>query len=201
MAQHGAMSPALMGDAGVGTETADRDHQFCHVPKKCVTDEWKRTRTNRETFLKRYKDHDFQIISAYNYKGGIGKTTMTFGTAWALANKGKRVLVVDGDPQRNLTQFAMGRTVRCLADGDYDKYFRQGDTGAQYTGRWNLFLALASVYQETGIELVPAQLTQVPLNQHAHVDGQLFLLPGEVVADWDLCVFGHVCSHVVSFLS
>lgn len=43
------------------------------------------------------------IISFINYKGGVGKTTLTANVAAELAFKGKRVLVVDLDPQTNLT--------------------------------------------------------------------------------------------------
>lgn len=43
------------------------------------------------------------IISFINYKGGVGKTTLTANVAAELAFRGKRVLVVDLDPQTNLT--------------------------------------------------------------------------------------------------
>ena len=43
------------------------------------------------------------IISFINYKGGVGKTTLTANVAAELAYRGKRVLVVDLDPQTNLT--------------------------------------------------------------------------------------------------
>lgn len=43
------------------------------------------------------------IISFINYKGGVGKTTLTANVAAELAFHGKRVLVVDLDPQTNLT--------------------------------------------------------------------------------------------------
>lgn len=44
-----------------------------------------------------------KVISFINQKGGVGKTTMAFNAAFALAQKGKRVLAIDLDPQANLT--------------------------------------------------------------------------------------------------
>lgn len=44
-----------------------------------------------------------EIISFINYKGGVGKTTLTANVAAELAFRGKKVLVVDLDPQTNLT--------------------------------------------------------------------------------------------------
>ena len=42
-----------------------------------------------------------------NQKGGVGKTTSTFNVARAAVKKGYRVLVVDNDPQGNLTSVAV----------------------------------------------------------------------------------------------
>jgi len=48
-------------------------------------------------------------LSMFNNKGGVGKTTLTCNLASLLATKyGKRVLVVDCDPQCNSTQLVMG---------------------------------------------------------------------------------------------
>lgn len=44
-------------------------------------------------------------IALFNHKGGVGKTTLTVNIADALANEGRTVLLVDADPQCNLTSF------------------------------------------------------------------------------------------------
>ena len=44
-----------------------------------------------------------QVIAIANQKGGVAKTTSTLNLGVALAERGKRVLTVDLDPQSNLT--------------------------------------------------------------------------------------------------
>lgn len=44
-----------------------------------------------------------KIVSLFNNKGGVGKTTLAFHLSWILSEMGKKVLIIDLDPQCNLT--------------------------------------------------------------------------------------------------
>ncbi len=89
-----------------------------------------------------------RIISVAVPKGGTGKTTTTINLGAALAEQGQRVLLVDFDPQGNLTQ-ALGLRPSDLEHTAYSaiKYFLT---------RYEPQLDLAIRPTAAGVDLVPA---------------------------------------------
>lgn len=105
-----------------------------------------------------------QKIALFNHKGGVSKTTTTFNLGWMLASKGKRVILVDTDPQCNLTGMALGEET----END------EARIAAIYNTHSNIKTGLAPAFesQPRAIEAVDC----IPLEGQ---DG-LFLLPGHV---------------------
>ena len=50
-----------------------------------------------------------RIISVFNQKGGVGKTSLAFHLGWYLSEIGRRTLLVDLDPQGNLSSLFGGQ--------------------------------------------------------------------------------------------
>ena len=54
------------------------------------------------------------VVAFHANKGGVGKTTMVASLAWELAARGEKVLMVDADPQCNLSAWLSPRFQRAL---------------------------------------------------------------------------------------
>jgi len=89
--------------------------------------------------MKTTKRHRAKRIVLFNHKGGVGKTTLTVNIAAALGSMGKRVLLVDADPQCNLTSYLVAEDV-------LDTWLDESDTSAGVT----LWTALRPIVQATG---------------------------------------------------
>ncbi|MEG4574787.1 AAA family ATPase [Microcoleus sp. N3A4] len=105
-----------------------------------------------------------QKIALFNHKGGVSKTTTTFNLGWMLAEKGKRVILVDTDPQCNLTGIALGE-----ATEDDEARIQE-----IYNTTSNIKTGLAPAFesQPKAIEAVDC----IPIQRR----DDLFLLPGNV---------------------
>jgi cellulose biosynthesis protein BcsQ len=100
-------------------------------------------------------------LSVFNHKGGVGKTSLTMNLASTLADMGRRVLVVDSDPQCNLTSYL-------IADDVVDDLLDKADTDAGQT----IWSALRPLSEATGsFKVVKTHRTPVQ---------NLFLLPGDI---------------------
>jgi len=49
-----------------------------------------------------------KIITFFNHKGGVGKTTLVHNLGFVLSEKGYKILLIDADPQMNLTAAIYG---------------------------------------------------------------------------------------------
>jgi cellulose biosynthesis protein BcsQ len=102
-------------------------------------------------------------IALFNHKGGVSKTTTAFNLGWMLAEKGHRTLLVDADPQCNLTGIVLGYKGPTELE---NLYKTEPDR--------NLWAGLLPAFDSRPVEIKGVEAIDVPGR-----DG-LFLLPGHI---------------------
>ena len=100
-----------------------------------------------------------KTIALFNHKGGVSKTTTSFHLGWMLADKGYRVVLVDTDPQCNLTGLILGDSL--------DEFYTTHPTR-------NIHAALAPAFLSQPREIAAVECVEVSGRPG------LLLLPGHV---------------------
>lgn len=87
-----------------------------------------------------------KVVSISNQKGGVGKTTTSINLAACLANMGKRVLIVDVDPQGN-SGSGLGLDTNKIAKTSYQVFIGEvsATEAVQKTNIPNLFIIPSNI--------------------------------------------------------
>ncbi|OCW86494.1 hypothetical protein A8M60_02715 [Nocardia farcinica] len=102
-------------------------------------------------------------IALFNNKGGVSKTTTCFNLGWILAERGHTVILVDADPQCNLT----GMVLDLSGENALEEFYSDNP------GR-NLKDALEPAIKSRPVPLKPVDCIEVEGREN------LFLIPGHV---------------------
>lgn len=98
-----------------------------------------------------------KIVTFLNQKGGVGKTSLTYHLSGAFAARGRKVLLIDNDPQSSLTQGFWGpRAFRAVDPGE--------TVAAIYRGDQPFPAAVIRPSGVTGLDLVAGSKAAVKFN-------------------------------------
>lgn len=100
-----------------------------------------------------------KIIAVVNQKGGVGKTTTVFNLGVALVNAGKKVLLVDTDPQGDLTTY-MG-----WYNSD-ELPLTLADLMEQSMNDKPIYFDKAILHHKERLDLIPANLDLSEMNEY-----------------------------------
>ena len=100
------------------------------------------------------------VLTFFNNKGGVGKTSLVFHLAWMFSEMGKRVVAIDLDPQANLTS-------AFLSEDDLEILWDPDDTSP----RSNTIYQCLKPMTEMGDILAP---------QTKEINPRLHLVPGDL---------------------
>lgn len=100
------------------------------------------------------------VLTFFNHKGGVGKTSLVFHLAWMLSELGKRIVAIDLDPQANLTS-------AFLAEDDLETLWDPDNTAQRSTTVYQCVRPLTEVG-----DILPPQTQRISPRLH--------LVPGDL---------------------
>lgn len=104
-----------------------------------------------------------EVLAFFNNKGGVSKTTTCFNLGWILADLGKKVIMIDADPQCNLSGLALESEPESVLPSSYREFHET-----------NLYQSLLPAFKSTATKISIPKLVEVAGRP------DLLLLPGNV---------------------